>query len=219
MLARCRREFSPEARATLATLTGIGYRRLLPLHGGEGRVPLHEILAIVDCRAKSDLSRCRCSSLAPALVLERRRPSLARDGGRNRHSRSTSSRRHRHSTQPAIRTTRRMGSRSPRSRPGSPKWPAETIETALAPRWLWPPGLALLALRFARSARIETCPRIGAVIAAFALTWSTHDRDLRRERREAVASDQAVRGPSPCPPSWVDQTSPDGNRNCPSLRE
>jgi hypothetical protein len=80
-----------------------------------------------------------------------------------------------------------------------PKWPAGTIETALVLVALGS-GLALVALRVARSARVGLA--VGAVIAAFALTW-TLTTEIYAANGERHASDQQY-GVLPLPPSWVD---------------
>ena len=80
-----------------------------------------------------------------------------------------------------------------------PKWPAETIETALVLVALGS-GLAIVALRLARSVRLGLAA--GAVIAAFVLTWSL-TTEIYAANGERYASDQQW-GVLPLPPSWVD---------------
>lgn len=83
-----------------------------------------------------------------------------------------------------------------------PKWPADTIETALVLVALGS-GIALVVLRTARSAR--TGAAIGAAIAAFALTW-TLTTEIYAANGERAASDQHY-GVLPLPPSWVDNVT------------
>ena len=80
-----------------------------------------------------------------------------------------------------------------------PKWPAGTIETALVLVALGS-GLAVVALRLARSARVALA--VSAVIAVFALTW-TLTTEIYAANGERHASDQQY-GVLPLPPSWVD---------------
>lgn len=80
-----------------------------------------------------------------------------------------------------------------------PKWPAETIETALVLVALGS-GLALIGLRLARSARLGLAA--GTVIAVFALAWSL-TTEIYAANGERHASDRQY-DVLPLPPSWVD---------------
>jgi len=83
-----------------------------------------------------------------------------------------------------------------------PKWPAETIETALVLVALGS-GLALLALRHVRLPRAAAV--LAATVAGFALAWSL-TTEIYAANGERGASDQQY-ATLPKPPDWVENTT------------
>ncbi|MBA2462961.1 MAG: hypothetical protein H0V45_14555 [Actinobacteria bacterium] len=82
-----------------------------------------------------------------------------------------------------------------------PRWPAETIETALVLVALGS-GLALVTLRHLRGRALAA---VAGTIAVFALTWSL-TAEIYAANGERGASDQQY-ATLPKPPNWVDSTT------------
>ncbi len=190
-----RGERRDEARATLATLTASAIA-VFCLYTAVKAAYLSTRLAIVIAE-RNLIYLVPLLFVGTALVLERRRPSLLATAAATAiavylvtatpHSLNSYPNYEAHGLAIAAFANR------------IPKWPAETIETALALVALGS-GLALVALRLVRSARIGLA--VGGVIAAFALTWSL-TTEIYAANGERYASDQQY-GVLPLPPSWVD---------------
>ena len=83
-----------------------------------------------------------------------------------------------------------------------PKWPTDTIETALVLVVLGS-ALALISLRLARSRTIGVA--VASIVAVFALTWSL-TTEIYAANGERGASDQQY-ATLPKPPNWVQRTT------------
>jgi len=83
-----------------------------------------------------------------------------------------------------------------------PKWPTETIETALVLVVLGS-ALSLIALRLARSRATRVA--VASSVALFSLTWSL-TTEVYAANGERGASDQQY-ATLPKPPNWVDRTT------------